>query len=97
MNRKSLWNHVLACPLPAPQHPCWQGSARSWNILGSVQALPCNTYNIGVLPALFSSYIQNTALCQLLGRKLTPSQKTGHLSNSKLCLGLEAYSNLFDL
>jgi len=54
-----------------------QPSRRSWEVLDDL----ATTKNISMFSTLFSSQIQSTALQQLLGGKLTPSQlKPGQYS-----------------
>jgi len=73
----SLGQLSWLCPLPAPAHLPSQASMRSWKVLGCLETAK----NIGMLSALFSSQIRNTALHQLQERKWTLSQmKPGHQS-----------------
>lgn len=73
----SLWpvgcpDSILCQLLVPPQQPWlagWKDSTRSWKILGSVQLLLSNNWNIGVLSVLFFSHSQNIALYETLWRK----------------------------
>ena len=63
-----VWVSCLSC-VPS-QLPVHLAALRSWKVLDCL----ATTKNISVLPTLFSSQIQNTALHQLPERKLTLSQ-----------------------
>lgn len=78
------WPVWVSCPgcvpshlLVHPQPPHWQGSMRSWKVLGSValrKHCSATTENSGVLALLLPSKVQNTTSYELLQGKLTLSQ-----------------------
>lgn len=87
-----IWNSPLACSgqlswpcsaLASCGAPYWH-SKRHWEVLDLGWALLSNNQNITVLPTLFSQWIWNTGLYQLLRKQTLSQTKPWHWLKEKL-------------
>lgn len=67
------------CPFPVscdPQHPSWQGSMRSWKLLGSIWAPLCNNYKHWFIenPVITTTFIKNPSYKPLQRKLILPQQ-----------------------